>query len=143
MIKKLLRAIVGLFQRKKAVPRAGGKRAAGGLGEERAKNFLRRKGYKILETNFSVPFGEIDIIAKDRDCLVFVEVRSSGYREELNLLERISTRKKKHISAAASAYMKRGQVDFHAVRFDVVAILGEIKPDIIHIKDAFQLDHWR
>ena len=48
----------------------------GKQGENKAKNYLKRRGYQILETNYRTKAGEIDLIAKEKDCLVFVEVKT-------------------------------------------------------------------
>ena len=52
------------------------RRDIGILGEKLARNFLKKQGYHIKETNYRCPYGEVDIIAKDKDCLVFIEVRT-------------------------------------------------------------------
>ena len=57
------------------------RRDTGILGEKLARDFLRKRGYRILETNYRCPQGEIDIVAWHKDCLVFIEVRTKKSRE--------------------------------------------------------------
>ena len=103
--------------------------------EEAAARMLAASGYRILERNFRCKFGEVDIIAKDRNTLVFVEVkyrknRTSGYPEEA-----VSYAKQKKISLTAGYYcMTRGISDSVECRFDVVAIDGSA---IRHHVNAF------
>lgn len=100
-------------------------RKCGGRYEEAAARMLAASGYDILERNFRCKFGEIDIIAKDRKTLVFVEVkfrknRAGGYPEEA-----VSYAKQRKISLVAGYYcMMHGISDSVECRFDVVAIDG-------------------
>ncbi len=101
------------------------KRATGGRYEELAAGFLQEKGYRILERNYRDRYGEIDLIARDGACLVFVEVKyrrnsASGFPEEA-----VDARKQERIRHAASYYLySRHYPEDTPCRFDVVAILG-------------------
>lgn len=97
----------------------------GAIGEKLAKNFLKKKGYRIRETNFRCREGEIDIIAEQKDYLVFVEVRTrttSGFgRPE----ESVTFAKKEKLIASALAYLDSHQnlpenwrIDFVAIELD-------------------------
>ncbi len=91
--------------------------------EEAAVVFLRSRGYAIVSRNWWCRFGEIDIIARDGDQLVFVEVRARKTESHGSPEETISRLKKKRIIAAAQIYLAGKDCDL-AVRFDVVAISG-------------------
>lgn len=97
----------------------------GGIGEAIAVNFLKDKDYKIVETNFSSKTGEIDIIAQDKDTLVFVEVKMRT-SDMFGLPQEAITRNKlAHMQRTALSYLKfKGLMDKVDIRFDCVAILG-------------------
>ena len=109
----------------------------GKLGEELAVNYLIGKGYEILERNWHNIHKEVDIIAKDGQFLVFVEVkarRSSEYGEP-DLA--VTKRKQRMLIAAANAYITRNKLDVEA-RFDIVSIIFKDGESMIdHIEDAF------
>lgn len=110
------------------------KNIIGKQGEIVAVNFLLENKYKILETNYKNKIGEIDIIAKKNNFIVFVEVkfRSSlafGYpREAVNL------HKQNKIKLVAQCYLQKHSLLNSAVRFDVIEILNN---KITHIENAF------
>ena len=109
----------------------------GKKGEIIAVNYLKQKGYKILETNHKNKVGEIDIIAQDKDYLVFVEVKSRLSQKFGHPLDAIDERKQQKIHAVASLYMvKHGKYGTNC-RFDAISILGLENPEITHIIDAF------
>ncbi len=115
----------------------------GANGEKIAAKHLKKQGYKIVAKNFRSSHGEIDIIAKDKDFLVFVEVKSRKNCEE-NFknyglpAEAVNKTKQQHIIFTAQIFLQRHPTD-KALRFDVIEVyLGdEIK--INHIEDAFVL----
>lgn len=106
----------------------------GAAGEKRAEEFLKTKGFKILERNFSRPFGEIDIIAIKRRLLVFVEVKARAYAAFGGPAAAVTPAKQKRITLAASAWLKQTKIKFDGVRFDVIAITDT---EIEHIENAF------
>ncbi|MDR0822474.1 MAG: YraN family protein [Endomicrobium sp.] len=111
------------------------KREIGFEKEKKAAQFLQENGYKIITTNFAAKCGEIDIIAKDKDCLVFVEVK---YRKNTNYgspVEAVTFKKQKKISKTAIIYLRQNKVrtDF---RFDIVSIVAD---NIEIIKSAFSM----
>lgn len=117
------------------------KRFLGDIGENAAVRYLKRHGYKIIERNFSCRFGEIDIIAKDKEYLVFIEVKLRKSNDFGGALGAITPSKIEKIRKTANLYiMKNPDIP---VRFDVVAITGDagkkiFKPDSIEvIKNAF------
>ena len=106
----------------------------GRWGEALVAEDLRRRGYRILAAGYRTRFGEIDLIARDGTCLVFVEVKYRTTDRYGSPLEAVNVRKQQTIRKVAEVYLlTRKQTDCE-VRFDVVGICGD---DIRHIKDAF------
>ena len=111
------------------------KRTTGAAYEKIAAAHLISLGYEILEQNYRCKIGEIDIIAKDGEYLVFVEVKYRSSMRKGAPLEAVSLQKQRTISKCAMYYlMKKGLVDV-PVRFDVIGILGEEKEHIINAFD--------
>ena len=94
----------------------------GKLGEETARRFLKRRGYRIRETGFRCPHGEIDIIAQHKDWLVFVEVRTRSSPDFGTPEESITQTKKERLIASALAYNSTHKDIPAEWRIDVVAI---------------------
>ncbi len=108
-------------------------RKTGGLGEDLAANYLKNKGYQILERNFGNKFGEIDIIARDKEVLIFAEVKTKigeifGTPEEM-----VGKSKLQKIRNMAVFYLKGRSVP---CRIDVVAIV--LGPD----NEVLRLTHY-
>lgn len=103
--------------------------------EELAVRYLEEKGYQILERNYQIRTGEIDIIAKDQDCLVFVEVKYRQNEKHGNPLEAVDYRKQRKIFQTAQYYLYRHKLWDVSCRFDVIGITGT---QIHHIKNAFE-----
>jgi putative endonuclease len=107
-------------------------------GEKIAAAYLKKNGYRIMEINFRCPIGEIDIVAKEKDDLVFVEVKTRksielGYPEQA-----VGMRKQKKMSQLALWYMQKRKIADTNARFDVVAItLIPEKNEVKLIKNAF------
>lgn len=109
----------------------------GKKGEEEAVRYLRSKDYIILEQNWLYNKYEIDIIAKDHEYIVFVEVKTRSSSRWGNPEEAISKRKIEHIVDAADFYLKENNIDRPA-RFDVIASIWNGRTfEIEHIDDAF------
>ncbi len=107
-----------------------------------ASKLLVGQGYKILETNYKTKLGEIDIIAKDRETLVFVEVKSRRSMRFGDPKFSITRKKKIKISMAALLYLKKTNQMNKKARFDVVTILNQgANPRIEIMKNAFELSH--
>lgn len=108
--------------------------------ENLAADFLREKGYRIIARNFRDRTGEIDIIAKDADYLVFVEVKYRTDETCGNPLEAVDAKKQRRICRTAFYYcMKYGYGDTVPCRFDVIGIDGE--KNIVHIVNAFEFQY--
>jgi len=98
------------------------RRDTGILGERVARDFLGRNGYDVLETNYRCPGGEVDIIAKQEDTLVFIEVRTKKSRQFGSPEESITLAKKERLRNVVAHYGQNHN-DLPAVwRIDVVAI---------------------
>ncbi|HUX96857.1 MAG TPA: YraN family protein [Bacteroidales bacterium] len=109
----------------------------GQKGEERAADLLKKKGYRILFRNWKWGNHEIDIIAENRDFVVFVEVktRSAGFMEDP--VKAVPVAKQKSIIKAAEGYIQRFRIDKES-RFDIVTIINKNEElEIDHIEDAF------
>ena len=110
----------------------------GRRGEELAVEFLAREGYRIIERNFRVRGGEVDIIAYEGDVLCFVEVRSLASAEHGDPLETISPRKIARVVHAARAYLAELPHPWPLMRFDAVGITGAGEPRIVLCREAFE-----
>lgn len=89
----------------------------GRIAEDHAARYLRSKGYRILERNYTTPRGEIDIIAEHRNSLVFVEVKSRTSTEDFDPRDSVTPGKQHRIMLAAAAYLRNRD---RVTRFDVV-----------------------
>ena len=94
----------------------------GKLGEKLAKKFLKKRGYHIRETNFRCREGEIDIIAQQKDYLVFIEVRTKSNLDFGTPEESITRNKKEKLIASALTYVQTHQNLPSLWRIDVIAI---------------------
>jgi putative endonuclease len=112
------------------------KRDVGTLGESKAEAYLRRRGLRILERNFRLRMGEIDLVAQDGDTLVFVEVRSRANTRFGGAIRAVGPTKRRQVSRVAAAYLVWRSPSQARVRFDVVAITGD---DVEWIRDAWRL----
>lgn len=103
--------------------------------ENLALDYLKNKGYKILERNFMCKQGEIDIVALDKDYIVFVEIKSRTNIEFGLPSESVTKKKLKHILKTASYYLYIKKLENSNVRIDVIEIyMGGSKHYINHIK---------
>jgi putative endonuclease len=94
----------------------------GALGEKLARDFLKKKGYRILETNYRCSCGEIDIVARQGDCLVFVEVRTKSQLDYGDPEESINFTKKLHLKRCAQFYQQCHDKLPESWRIDIVAV---------------------
>jgi putative endonuclease len=111
----------------------------GQLTEAAAARFLEQRGMLILKMNYRTRRGEIDIIARDGDCLVFVEVKSQSARSAWPISERIGRRKRSRLILAAQEYLSTGEVPLGGARFDAVLMTRKSQDEwrIEHLRDAF------
>lgn len=106
----------------------------GTQGEQLAYEYLTNKKYKILARNYTTKIGEIDLIANDKDTIVFVEVKSRqsvrfGYPREA-----VTYHKQKKIRQVATQYLLKHKLTYSKVRFDCVEILGD---KVTHLENCF------
>lgn len=112
------------------------KRQIGFEYEEKARNYLMEQGYEMVTSNYTCRFGEIDIIAKQGNYLVFVEVKYRANERKGIPEEAVDIRKMKHITKTAIQYITtHGYDEFTPCRFDVVSITKE---EIRLIQNAFE-----
>ena len=108
----------------------------GGLGEEEALKYLQKKGYKILETNFSTRYGEIDLVCVNNNKLIFIEVKAKigetyGAPEEM-----IGTRKINQIIRTAQSYLLKNTLianKYLQFRVDAVCVVFGDNKEVIRI----------
>ena len=114
----------------------------GRFGEEAGVEYLKKKRYKILDINFLCKIGEIDIIARDKSTIVFIEVKTRRSFEYGYPSEAVNYYKQRKISKTALYYLQKNKLfDFdYNFRFDVLEILDDIEGvKINHILNAFEL----
>lgn len=112
--------------------------AMGHRGEDLAHRYLRSKGLAILSRNYR-PGGdsEVDIVARDGEVTVFVEVKARASAEYGSPDRAIGAEKQKHIIRAARAFTTRAGIEWNQVRFDTISIVFTDPPSIVHQQDAF------
>ena len=110
----------------------------GHWGEARAAQYLIAKGYTIVDRNVRTPYGEIDLVVKDEEVLVFVEVKTRSGRSFGNAEESITDKKLQHMIDSAEAYLQEHLEHSGDWRIDVIAIHASKKdtPEITHFKNA-------
>ncbi len=115
------------------------KKALGNFGESLAADYLEQAGLKIIERNYRCPKGEIDIVAKEGDLLVFIEVRARTSAFRGSAEESISFQKVQRLKSIGSYYLiKHNYREWPSLRFDVVAIyFSEEESKINWIKNIF------
>ena len=112
--------------------------ALGERGENLAVRALEREGYAIIARRYRVKVGEIDVIAMDGRCLVFIEVKTRRGGQCGDGADAVTWRKQRKIVAVANDYLARHRVDAAACRFDVVTVrLDEDGPRVDIIRNAF------
>lgn len=112
----------------------------GAAGERIARQHLCAKGYAILESNWSTTFGELDIIAKQGDALVFVEVKTRRGASTESALEAVTSAKHERMLKAVYQYLHDHDIDSETQwRMDVIAVAlnSGPGPQIDHVEDAF------
>ena len=112
----------------------------GRFGEQAAADYLRRKRYRIIGSNYSCRFGEIDLIAETREHVVFVEVKTRKNAAFAQAREYVTAAKQRRIVATAQLWLARNPTEKQP-RFDVVEVYGEdgIVKSIHHIENAFEI----
>ena len=113
----------------------------GRAGEHIAARFLKKIGYRILRRNCRSRHGEIDLIARDGDAVVFVEVKTRSSRTWGDPETAVTPTKQRRMAHAAITFAEKHRLREHPLRLDVVAVLTEAghEPEIKHFKNAFPL----
>ena len=114
----------------------------GAWGEAVAADYLRKKHYKIVAANYYSRYGEIDLIAQNREFLVFVEVKLRKNNRFAQAREFVNRQKQDKIRMTASIYLSENASALQP-RFDVIEIYAPdgvqtSNPEIYHMEDAFQ-----
>jgi putative endonuclease len=117
------------------------KKELGKKGEEVALRFLKKKGYRIIETNYVCKLGEMDLIAEEKDTLVFIEVKTRTSMHFGPPQLAVTQFKQRQMSKVALNFLKEKKLEDVKARFDVVAILlGQKGEEIELIRNAFDLN---
>ena len=117
---------------------ASSKKATGNRGEDLAAKYLAGKGYSIVARNWRQRSGELDIVARQGDILVFCEVKSSRYEGDSNPELRVNRNKQIRLARLAREYLAVEHPQIASCRFDVIAVKSDQGRDVIqHIENAF------
>ena len=111
----------------------------GRFGEGIALEFLKKKGYTAITQNFRTRFGEIDLIVKDNEFLVFAEVKMRKDASFAHAREYVGYQKQRKIRASANLWLMSHQTHLQP-RFDVIEVYKQneaAEPEVIHIENAF------
>jgi putative endonuclease len=110
----------------------------GRWGEEAVAIYLKERGYEILARNARTPYGEIDIVAKQADLTIFVEVKTRTSNKMGLPEESVNLRKLAHMLACAEHYAAENAIDHWQI--DVIAVEGKVgsEPKITHFENAIQ-----
>ena len=114
----------------------------GRLGERAAKRQLKRQGLKFLTANFRSPRGEIDLVFRDGDCLVFVEVKTRSSEEWTRPAAAVDKERRGRLTRAALDYLRRLRNPPVKLRFDIVEVLlldGAVR-EVQHLENAFAME---
>jgi len=113
-------------------------RLLGDRGERAAARYLRRRGMRVVMRGYHTPWGEVDLVARDGDFLVFIEVKT---RRRGVPAEAVTPEKQRRLTLAALRFLRRRNLLEERCRFDVVAVIwpdDDRPPQIEHFRDAFQ-----
>lgn len=114
----------------------------GELGERAAKKQLQRQGLKFLTANYRSPRGEIDLVCRDKDCLVFVEVKTRSSEEWTRPAAAVDKERRQRLTRAALDYLRLLKNPKVKVRFDIVEVLledGAVR-EIRHLPNTFAME---
>ena len=109
------------------------RRKTGIIGEKVACDYLKNKGYTIIERNFRCKMGEIDIIAKDKKELVFIEVKTRTSDIYGKPVEAVNTQKQKHLLNTIKYYLYSKHLENEFVRIDVI--------EVYFNNDTYKINH--
>ncbi len=113
------------------------KHVIGKLGEDIATEFLQKQNYKIVERNFECKQGEIDIVAIDKNEVVFIEVKTRTGNTYGNPIDAVDERKKKHLIKSIEYYVYKNKLENAFIRIDIIEVYMKENNNVInHIKKA-------
>ncbi len=114
----------------------------GKLGERAAKKQLQRQGLKVLTANFRSPRGEIDLICRDKDCLVFIEVKTRSSEEWERPAAAVDKERRGRLTRAALDYLRLLRNPPVQLRFDIVEVLLQDSSvrEVRHLPNAFAME---
>ncbi|HKB35606.1 MAG TPA: YraN family protein [Gemmataceae bacterium] len=110
--------------------------------ERAAAGFLKRLGYRIVARNYTCPYGELDLVAVDVRCVVFVEVRSTESADHLRAAASVDHAKQRRLTQLALHFLQKHRLLDQPARFDVLTIAwppGRREPQIVHYPQAFEV----
>jgi putative endonuclease len=116
------------------------RRGLGTSGELLAERFLVKLGLKRLARNFSTPTGELDLIMRDGDCIVFVEVKTLTDPKFSDPVDQLRPAQQRKLIQTANWWRSQKRCAARPCRFDVIGVAiseSDAEPEITHIKDAF------
>lgn len=112
------------------------------LGERAAKKLLKRQGLKFLTANFRTDRGEVDLVFRDKDCLVFVEVKTRSSEDWVRPAAAVNKERRRRLSRAALDYLRLLKNPQVKLRFDIVEVLlqnGAIR-EVRHLPNTFAME---
>ena len=114
----------------------------GEMGERAARKYLQRDGLKFLTNNFRSPRGEVDLILRDKDCLVFVEVKTRSSEEWTRPAAAVNAERRRRLTRAALDYLRLLRNPPVRVRFDIVEVLLENSQvrEVRHLPNTFAME---
>lgn len=117
----------------------------GRIGEAAAKKFLKKQGLKFLTANFGIPgVGEIDLVFREQDCLLFVEVKTRSSEEWVRPSAAVDEDKERRLAKMSLAYRRKLPNPYVKYRYDIVEVLldnGAVR-EVRHIPNAFTERRW-
>ncbi len=113
----------------------------GRAAESQTASYLQNKGYRILGQNVQLPGGELDLVARHGDTIVFIEVKARGSESFGGAYYAVTTSKKQRIIKLAALYLAKKKLSHQLTRFDVMLCHGQTHNDIelTHIENAFEI----
>src|SRR3954453_16936437 len=114
----------------------------GVLGERVAKKHLKRLGLKYLTANYRSPRGEVDLVFRDQDCLVFVEVKTRSSEDWVRPAAAVNAERRRRLSRTALDYLRLLKNPPVKIRFDIVEVLLEAEAvrEVRHLPNTFAME---
>lgn len=113
-------------------------------GERHAERFLKQRGFKLIARRFATPVGEIDLVMRVAETLVFVEVKTQSDRTFKDPQEQVTTPKQRRLIRAVRWFLEHKRWTERPCRFDIVAVVlpESGPPEVTHFPDAFVPERW-